>query len=170
MKSNARFVSAAILLAVTMLSATPAFAQGHTGSGRHSGTSSSTPATDSTLGQLPLALLLQQSSIVTYFNQLARSSDLAELPAYDTNLAGSTKNGKRMVFFASWAVAQAALPGLIGKIDTIGYDPEHWSDTQRPSKTISSRPSRPPRRWPTGMDFRSFWSPIDRSLRATVLS
>jgi hypothetical protein len=127
-KRLARFVSAAILLAVTTLTTTPTFAQGYLGSGRL-GSSSISSTTASTLGQLPLTLVLQQTGDVTYYNQVARSTDLAALSPANSNLASTVKNGKRMVAFASWAAAQAALSGLVGKVDTIGYDPEHWSNT-----------------------------------------
>jgi hypothetical protein len=86
-------------------------------------------SSQSSLTQLPLAMQLQGSSIVSYFNQVARPTDIALVGQPNTTLLNSVTKGQGLVVYTSWAAALPTLPSLTAKAKLVGYDPEHWSQT-----------------------------------------
>ncbi len=78
---------------------------------------------------LMLTFPLFAADMVNYYNQMARSGDMALLPSGNTRYLSQIRGGMVRVGYPSWAEAEAALPGLVGQIDIISYNPEHWDRT-----------------------------------------
>jgi hypothetical protein len=86
----------------------------------------------SNLSELPLSIAILSKATADYFNQIARPDDIAAIPTTAVNpsqvlpliSAGQIKMG-----YASWAEAEQELDGLLGQIDIVSYNPEHWNLT-----------------------------------------
>lgn len=81
------------------------------------------------LSELPLTFPVQSPEIAAYFNQVARPQDVATFPLAFIHLLPQVTAGQKMVAFASWAEAEDELAALIGQIDMVAYNAEHWEQT-----------------------------------------
>lgn len=81
------------------------------------------------LAELPLTFPIQSPEIAAYFNQIARSQDVASFPTSAIHLLPQVTVGQKMVGFASWADAERELETLVDRIDIAMYNPEHWEYT-----------------------------------------
>jgi hypothetical protein len=88
-----------------------------------------TPTPD--FSQMPITFPVQSSEIAAYFNQVARPQDIAAFPEAHMHLLPEITAGRKRVGFASWAEAESQLPQLVGKIDIVAYNAEHWQQTPR---------------------------------------
>ena len=68
-------------------------------------------------------------TMVDWFNQVARPDDVAAANFREIALLDQVTAGRKVVFFASAAEAESVMPTLVGRVDVIGYDLEHWPAT-----------------------------------------
>lgn len=68
-------------------------------------------------------------TMVDWFNQVARPDDVVAANFREIALLDQVTAGRKVVFFASAAEAESAMPSLVGRVDVIGYDLEHWPAT-----------------------------------------
>jgi hypothetical protein len=81
------------------------------------------------LGDLPIMMPIGAPTIAAYFNQIARPTDIALVPAQGVSrLLSQIVAGQRCALFTSWAQAQSQV-GAYNGVNIIGYDPEHWAQT-----------------------------------------
>ena len=69
------------------------------------------------------------SSLVDWFNEVARPDDIAIATADDMDLLDRITAGRKQVVFASVAEAEALVPAWAGRVDILGYDLERWPTT-----------------------------------------
>lgn len=81
------------------------------------------------LSELPITFPIMSPDVADYFNRVARADDIALIPAARLFMLSAIDTGRSRVGFASWAEAEQALDGLIGEIDFVTYNPEHWAQT-----------------------------------------
>lgn len=86
------------------------------------------PRSDCELGDLWFGLRINPS-LIDWFNQVAGPNDVAAVTARQVDWLDQITAGQRQVLFASAAEAEAMVPNLVGKIDIVGYDLEHWPAT-----------------------------------------
>jgi hypothetical protein len=92
---------------------------------------SDTPAgrAEDSLSYLPITFPIMSSEVADYFNRIAQPGDIALIPTARLSMLPSINAGRVRVGFASWAQAEQELEGLIGQIDFVTYNPEHWTQT-----------------------------------------
>src|SRR5258708_7502491 len=95
-----------------------------------------TPTTSTaggSLSQMPMLFILLGDDFATYYEQIARSTDIAVIPAqtltYYNRKAVLIPDKVKGAGIESWTKGQTVLPSLQGKATYIVYDPEHWPNT-----------------------------------------
>jgi hypothetical protein len=82
------------------------------------------------LADVSIGMPIESIQSATYFNQIARPTDLALVSARGaTRILPSLTTGQRSVVWASWADAESQFPTIPAGITIIGYNPEHWAQT-----------------------------------------
>lgn len=81
------------------------------------------------LSPIPISFPIQSAEVAAYFEQVAGPQDIATLAPADLNLLPQDTTGLKMVGFRSYADGQRDLDGLVGSIDGVMYNPEHWELT-----------------------------------------
>ena len=101
--------------------------------GLFSGIASSEPdpvmAFQSELSELAISFPVQSPEVAAYFDQIARPQDIATLSPSNLHLLEQDATGHKMVGYRSWADAERELDTLVGQIDMVMYNPEHWELT-----------------------------------------
>lgn len=78
---------------------------------------------------IPISFPIQSAEVAAYFEEVAGPQDIATLAPADLNLLPQNTTGLKMVGFRSYADGQRDLDGLVGSIDGVMYNPEHWELT-----------------------------------------
>jgi hypothetical protein len=86
------------------------------------------------LSELPLTFPVQSPEVAAYFNQIARTQDIASFPLRVVHLMPMVTVGQKMVVFLSWADAERELEAWIDQADMVMYNPEHWEHTPADEK------------------------------------
>lgn len=81
------------------------------------------------LSQLPISFPVHAPEVAAYFNEMARPGDSASVLPDRHFLLSQTEAGEKMLAFRSWSEAESQLDGLIGPVEWIMYNPEHWEFT-----------------------------------------
>ncbi|MFC2037062.1 hypothetical protein ACFLYD_03705 [Chloroflexota bacterium] len=81
------------------------------------------------LDQLPITFPVQSPEVAAYFHEIARPEDIASVPPSQLFLLPQDTVGQKMVAFRSWTEAQSELDTLIGPVELVMYNPEHWELT-----------------------------------------
>jgi hypothetical protein len=81
------------------------------------------------LDQLPISFPVQSPEVAAYFHEIARPDDIASVPPSQLFLLPQDTVGQKMVAFRSWTDAQSELDALIGPVELVMYNPEHWDLT-----------------------------------------
>jgi hypothetical protein len=88
---------------------------------------------------LPLMYPIMSQEMADYFNNTARPGDLALFLGQGAAFIPSVHAGQKVMVWKSWAAMQQELPGLVGQIDLVAYNPEHNSPT--PQSELDSLPA-----------------------------
>lgn len=81
------------------------------------------------LASLPLTFPIMSNNTASYFNDVARTHDIAIFTDSFLQLVPAVDAGRRQVAFASWQQAERELDAVADQIDVIAYNPEHWNRT-----------------------------------------
>jgi hypothetical protein len=74
---------------------------------------------------------IMSQEMADYFNANARPNDLALFLGQGAAFIPSIHAGQKVMVWKSLAVMQQQLPGLVGQIDLVAYNPEHNSPTSQ---------------------------------------
>jgi hypothetical protein len=82
------------------------------------------------LADVSIGMPIESVQSATYFNQIARPTDLALVPARGAErILPALTAGQRSIVWASWADAESQFPTIPRGATSIGYNPEHWAQT-----------------------------------------